>query len=887
MTKRHRIVRLALRAFPRHFRARYAREMLDAYAARLEEIARTRGRLPAALFALAAGRELVVSGLRERFAPRPRVAPPNRQEVTRMHAVLTDCRYAMRVLVRRPALSLVVIVTLGIAIGASTTMFSIANGVVLQPLPYPAPSELVRVYDTFAERGDLSNASSPANFADWRGSVRAFGSMAAYTNGTLTYTGAELALPLAATSVSFDWTDVLRTPPALGRGFTKDEETFGNHRVLILSHGLWEGLFGGEPDVIGRRVSMEGGDPYTVVGVMPAGFAFPTPETELWTPLAFNFDVAGSRGVHYLTVIARLASGATFESAHREMNLVMDRLRQAHPEPLRGWGTRVVSLHESMVGDVRPRVMIFLGAVGLLLLVACVNVANLSLAHAVARFRELALRAAMGAGRWRLTRQMAIEGIMLALVAATLGTAIAVFTVRLVVTMAPDSIPRLYDVGIDGDVIAFTTALSLVIGILIGVIPALRAGRRDLFDTLREGTRADTGRAGHFVRSGFVVAQVALAVVITVGSGLLVKSFARLSMVDAGVHTDGVLVATVSVPASRYPEATARSRFLLDYVERLRQTPGVTAAAAASQLPLEGFGIAFAYSVTGSEIPPSERPNGDFRVVSPGYFETMGIPLRRGRTFDERDRPDSAPVVVIDQALARATFGADDPVGRFITIAYGRDQVPRQVVGVVSDVRQRTLDAPVQPGYYLPLTQVSWNMLRIVVRTDLPPLSLADAMRRQLAAMDPLIPARDLAALDDLAARSVVVPRFNTILLAVFAAIALLVATSGVYSVMSYAVTQRTREIGVRMALGACAGQVRRSVWRRGLLLGLAGGTIGVSLAFILTPQVATLLYEVDVHDLQSFAVPPLLFLVVAWLASYVPARRASRLDPVEALRAD
>jgi len=524
--------------------------------------------------------------------------------------------------------------------------------------------------------------------------------------------------------------------------------------------------------------------------------------------------------------------------------------------------------------------------VGLLLLVACVNVANLSLAHAVARFRELALRAAMGAGRWRLTRQMALEGIALALLAGALGTAIAVFAVRLVVTLAPDSIPRLYAVGIDRDVLTFTTGLSLLIGVLIGVIPALRAGRRDLADTLREGTRADTGRAGHLVRSGFVVAQVALAVVIAVGSGLLVKSFSRLSMVDAGVRTDGVLVATVSVPASRYPDDADSARFLLDYVERLRQVPGVTAAAAASQLPLEGFAIAFAYSLTGREVPPSERPTGDFRVVSPGYFEAMGIRLLRGRTFEARDRRDAAPVVVIDQALARATFGADDPVGRSITIAYG-DQVPRQVVGIVSDVRQRTLDVPVQPGYYLPLTQVSWSTQRIVVRTDLPPMSLADTMRRELAAMDALIPVRDVATLDDLAARSVVVPRFNTILLGVFAAIALLLAASGIYSVMSYAVTQRTREIGVRMALGARVEQVRGSVWRRGLLLGGVGGAIGLGLAFVIAPQVATLLYEVDVHDFQSFAVPPLLFLVVAWVGSYLPARRASRVDPVEALRAD
>lgn len=883
--RRHRLVRLALLAFPDWFRRRYGPAMMGEFEARVDDVTARHGRLAALRLTLATCNNLLTNGLRERLSARPAMEPPLHPEDTRMNAVLADLRYAMRSLRRRPAYALVAIITLGVGIGASTAMFSIANGVVLQPLPYPDADRLVRVYDTYEQIG-RSGTSSPANFADWRTQTRSFSALASYNTATLAYTGSESALPLAAAEVSHEWTKVLRVQPALGRAFTLDDETFGNHRVVILSHGLWQRQFAGDSAVVGRTASMEG-QAYTIVGVMPAGFAFPTPQVELWTPLAYNFDVAGSRGVHYITVIGRLATDATLASAGAEMDLLMEQLRLAFPEPLKGWGVRLVSLHESIVGRVRQRVLVFLGAVGLLLLVACVNVANLSLAHAVTRFRELAVRAALGASRWRLTRQMAFEGMIVAFVAGALGTVIASISVDVVVALAPGSIPRLYAVDVDRTVLAFTSVLSLAIGVLVGTVPALRAAGRDIFDTLREGTRSGTGRAAHVLRSGFVVAQVSLAVVISVGAGLLVKSFSRLSNVDPGIRTEGILVATVGVPSSRYPEDVARARFLLDYVERMRQVPGVTAAAASSQLPLEGYSISFAYWPSGRDLPMSERPSGDFRVISPGYFETMGIPVLRGRAFDTRDTRDGAPVIVIDRALAEATFGSQDPIGQYITVGLAQDAPPRQVVGLAENVRQRALDVPVQPGYYVPLSQVTWSTLRIVVRTDLPPIALADAMRRELAAMDPLIPLRSVAPLTDLAARSVVAPRFNTLLLGAFATIALLLAASGIYSVMSYSVMQRTREIGVRMALGAGAARVRLGVWRRGVVLGATGALIGLAIAFALAPQVATLLFEVNVHDPLAFAVPPLLFLLVAWLGSYIPARRASRVDPVVALRAE
>jgi putative ABC transport system permease protein len=425
-----------------------------------------------------------------------------------------------------------------------------------------------------------------------------------------------------------------------------------------------------------------------------------------------------------------------------------------------------------------------------------------------------------------------------------------------------------------------------VIGASIGVLTSLRASRRDLFDTLRAGSRAGPDRQANLLRSGFVVAQVSLAVVIAVGAGLLLKSFARLSSVDPGVRTEGILVSTVGVPSSRYPADERRAQFILDFVDRLKAVPGVTHAAASTQLPLEGYSINFSYRLAGQELALNERPSGDFRVVSADYFEAVGIPVLRGRRFDATDRRDGRPVVIVDEALASKHFGDENPVGRFIHVVSDTGAA-REIVGVVANVRQRALDVPVQPGYYLPLSQFTWSTMRVVVRTSLPPMQLADAMRRELATMDPLIPLRDVTPMDELAARSVGVPRFNTLLFGTFATLALLLAATGVYSVMSYAVTQRTREIGVRMALGARAAQVRASVWRGAIGLAFIGGAIGTGIAIAASPQIATLLFEVDAHDPVVFATPPLLFLLVAWLGSYVPARRASRVDPMVALRAE
>jgi predicted permease len=569
------------------------------------------------------------------------------------------------------------------------------------------------------------------------------------------------------------------------------------------------------------------------------------------------------------------------------MDLLMQQMKQQWPEQLRGYGVRLVSLHESIVGEVRDRVLLFFGAAGIVLLVACVNVANLGMARAVTRFRELAVRAAMGAGRWRLVRQLGLEGITMALAAGGVGILIAAVALSAVVSVAPPGIPRLDTVRLDPVALAFAVGLSLLIGLLVGIVPALRAARRNLFGALRAGGRSAVADSGTMrLRSGFVVAQVTLAIVLTIGAGLLVKSFSRLSRVDAGIRTDGVLAATVGVPSSRYSDA-AGGRFLLDYVDRLRRVPGVEAAAVSTQLPLEGFSIGFTFWREGQNLPLNERQVGDFRVVSPGYFETAGIRLLRGRTFDERDRLESASVVVIDEALARQEFGNGDPIGRRIHISYGKDAVAREIVGLVSNVRQRALDVPVAPGYYLPLTQVTWSTMRVIVRSPLEPMALAEAMRRELAAMDPLIPLRNVSTLDDLLAGSVRVPRFSMLLFGAFAAMTLLLAATGIYSVMSYSVAQRTSEIGLRMALGAPRTAVVGEVVRKGLLLVALGLILGLAGALGLTRTLTSFLFGVQPTDPATFAAVSALLLLVATVASYIPARRAASVDPVTALRAE
>jgi predicted permease len=576
------------------------------------------------------------------------------------------------------------------------------------------------------------------------------------------------------------------------------------------------------------------------------------------------------------------------DAAQTEMSTIMGRLERRFPDRLEGWGVRLESLHTSIVGDVTQRLTVFLAAVALLLVIAVVNVANLMLARAITRFRELAVRSAMGAGRLRLVRQLAAESMVIALLAGALGVAVASGITRSVVHFAPPSTPRLDAVHVDLSTIAFAALVSVIVGIVVSGWPAFRVARRDLVDTLRESSRGTSGgRGARRMRHAFLIAQLSLAVVLAIGAALLVKSFERLAAVDPGYQADDALVATINAPSARYPEPQMRGRFFLQLVERMRAVPGVTAVGASTQLPLDGYSISFSFWPEGTALSEPERPSGDFRAVTPGYFEAMEIPLRRGRVFTDRDAAESPPVVVIEETLARAHFGDVDPVGRRIHLGYGRGHIAREIIGVVGAVRQRALNVDVLPGYYVPVSQIPWSTLRVVVRSSLDPVRLTSALKREVAAIDPLIAVRGITTLSDRFDRSVGAQRFNMLLLAAFAAVAVLLATAGVYSVMSQIVAQLTRDIGVRMALGARASEVRRSVALRALSAAAVGAALGLAISIALTPRLSELLFQVEARDPLAFALAPVLLLLVALLGSYVPARRASDVDPIVALRSD
>lgn len=797
-----------------------------------------------------------------------------------------DIAYAARGIARAKAFSASAVLTLGLGIAATTVMVSLLKGVVFQPLPFPGHDRLVRIYDTALERGRLSSTSSPANFVDWRDLQTPFVDIAAFVNARATYTDVQPAEPLLGANVSAEWFRVLGVAPVHGRAFTRDEEVAGNDRVVIVSHGVWQRYLNGDPDVVGRTMSLEG-EPHTVVGVMPPGFAFPTPETDVWRPLAFNFDVSTSRGVHYLTVIGRLGPDQTLASAEAAMNVLMTQLVEAHPEQLRGWGVRLTTLHESIISNTGSRMLIFMGAVLLVLAIAWVNVANLVMARATSRAREFGVRAALGAGRWRLVRQLIAESVVLTGLAGATGLMLATWILNGVASLAAGNIPRIESVAVDVVVVVAVVILAIVLGVLLGLTSVIAAAPLHHGIAWARSGRGEAGHGHYGLRNGFVVAQIAIAMLLCVAAGLLVRSFAALGNVDPGYATERALTATIAIPGSRYPDDAARARFFLDLTDRLTALPGVTRAAATTQLPLEGYSINFSYWIDGEPLRVSERPNGDFRVVTPGYFATMNIPIRRGRGFRRADTPDALPVIVINEVLAEQQFPDRDPVGQRLHISYGGEDTPREIVGIVGAVKQRALDVPAVAAYYLPIQQVTWSTMRIVMQTDIEPLALTAPLRHAVAALDPLLSVRAIRTLEQRFVASVGSPRFNTYLIASFALVALILAVSGVYSVTSYVVAQRTREIGVRMALGAEAGTVRSAVTMGAVRLAAVGVVIGIALALGTTRLLSSLLFEVTTTDALTFTIAASVFVAGAWLGSYVPARRASSVDPIIALRAE
>jgi putative ABC transport system permease protein len=802
-------------------------------------------------------------------------------------AIRQDLSYALRRLRQAPGFTLVAVATLAIGIGATSAIFSVVNAVLLRPLPFPEPGRLVRVAQTWKGQPAVY---SPQNFLDVAAQATSFSGLAAVDTSGVTLTGQGAAARLEGAEVTASFFDVLRVRPLHGRGFVTEENEPGHNRVAVLGYPLWRDRFGADPGIVGRTVSLNR-VPHVVVGIAPPGFRYPG-DVEIWTPMEYDERFrTDSRGAWYLGVVGRLRDGATVDGARQEVSTIAARLAQAYADANEGVGGTVIPLLDATVGESRRALLVLLGAVGFVLLVACVNVANLLLARTAARESELAVRAALGAGRARLVRQLLTESLLLALLGGAAGLLLSVAIVDGLVALAPQGVPRLDEVSVNRVVVAFGVALSLVTTVLFGVFPAVQTSRRTTARALRQGSRGILGRGRARLRGGLVAGQIALAMVLLTGSALLLRSFALLRGVDPGFQTEKALAFRVSLPESAYAEDAQRTSFHDELQRRLGVLPGVRAVGAVAGLPLTGNHFNISFTVDGRpEVPPAQQPSMEVRIANPGYFRAIGIPVRRGRSFTEGDRPETPQVVVLSETAARRYFPGEEPIGRTIRLGLGRGRGRKaggEVVGIVGDVRESGLGADSPPEIYVPYAQFPIESMDVVLRTDVEPRSIAAVAERVVHGLDAELPVARVATLDEVLARSVSEPRFYALLLGTFAAIALFLAALGLFGVMAYAVAQRTRELAVRIALGARREVLLGMVLREALLLGAVGVTVGLAGALLLSRVIASMLFSLSPRDPATLAGVAVLLLATAILASYVPARRATRVDPVIALRSE
>ena len=806
---------------------------------------------------------------------------------------MNELRFALRQLRKSPAFTFIAILTLALGIGANTAIFSVVNAVILRPLPYQAPEQLVWIWETSPKNEIEEEPLSFPNFNDFRQQAQSFEAVGAFTGAAPILSGADGEPErLTGAAVVGDFFSVLGVEPVLGRKFVPEENEDGKNRVAILSHAFWQRRFGGDPGLVGQQIQLNGNQ-YTVVGVMPPAFQDPVAAArrpvELWMPLAVTERMRSARRSDFLSVIARLKPSLTVEQARAELKGIASRLEQQYPDTNTNWSVIVEPLHETLTGNVRPALLILLGAVAFLLLIACANVANLLLARASARQREIAVRSALGASRARIIRQLLTENMLLSLAGGVAGLFIAWWGTRALLALSPGNIPRLSSVGLDPQVLLFTLLVSLVTGVLFGLAPALIVSKLNLNQTLKEGGRSSAeGAGGRRLRNGLAVAEVALSLILLVGAGLLIRSFLRLQEVNPGFNPDNLLAAELSLPSAKYAENQQVVNFYDQLLARVAEQPGVSSAALTTSLPLTGGGDILAFSVEGRPVARTDRtPDAEARVVNPDYFRTMEIPLRRGRVLTDQDAPDAPDAVVINEALARKYFAEEDPVGKRIT--FGDPQAANvewfNIVGVVGDVRQSTLQAEPYPQVYSAYRQTPRRALTIVLRTAGEPTAMANTLRQQVWSLDRQQPLHNVRTVAQVLAQSIARPRFNTLLITILAGVALVLAAVGIYGVISYSVTQRTHEIGVRMALGASSSNVLRLVVGQGMLLAGMGLAVGVLGAFAVTRIMGTLLYGVSANDPFTYIALVLLLGVIALIASYIPARRAMRVDPVVALR--
>jgi putative ABC transport system permease protein len=804
-----------------------------------------------------------------------------------MDSLLADLRYGIRSLLKRPGFSAIAIITLALGIGANSAISSAINALLLKPLPIPNQDRVVAIWDKNPSRGVDHNEVAFANYLDWRAQNHSFDQLALERWWSINLTGSDMPERIQGFLVSSNFFDTVGVKPVQGRNFLPDENESGKDRVAIIAHSLWQRRFGSDPAIVNKTITTNG-YARTVIGVLPEGFNYPK-GAEIYAPIPISPELAKSRGNHSYNVIGRLKDGVTLQSAQADIDTITARLATQYPDTNVGLGATVYPIVADTTRIYSTAMWIMMAAVGFVLLIACANVANLTLARAGARQKEIALRAALGASRWRIVRQLLVECLIIALLGGAAGIVVAYWGIDLLRAANPGDAAKYADgwknFGLNYQVLAFTFGLSLLSGFIFGLAPAWQVSKPNVNDALKEGGRNVSG-SSHRLRSLLVVSEIALSLMLLIGAGLFMRSFAALLKSDPGFNPEGVLTANLNLPAAKYKDAPQRAAFYNDLVQRVKSLPGVQSAAVVNYIPLGGSNSSEDFLIEGAPEPKAgEENDGRYRVCTPGYFQTMGISVLKGRGFTDQDKAGSVPVVIVNETLARKYWPAGDALGKRIRFNAPLERAPwMEIVGIVQDVKHE-LNLPVTPEYYLPHAQDSWNSMVLVARTTVDPGSMAAPIRQQVLAIDKDQPVFDVKTMQEVRSLSIGVYSIASVTMMIFAIVALLLAAVGIYGVMAFAVSQRVQEIGIRMALGARALDVLKLILRNGMLLALLGTAIGLGGAFVLTRFMSSLLFGVSPTDVATFALVTSGLLLVALFACYLPARRATKVDPLVALR--
>jgi putative ABC transport system permease protein len=800
--------------------------------------------------------------------------------------MFNDLRYALRQLIKSPGFAAVTILTLALGIGACTAIFSVVNAVLLRPLDYPDPARLVIIRET--NLPDFPEFSaSPPNYLDWEKQTKSYEHLAAYSGSRINLTGDGEPQQLVGIKATAHYFDVYGIKPALGRTFLPEEDALGKEHVVVLSYPFWQRVFGGAADVLGRPVQLNG-EPYTVIGVAPLGFGIAS-KIDAWMPMAFKPDETANdaRGGHYLSVVGRLRAGVTVAQAEAELKVLAAQLAKQYPDSNKGWGIFMMPLQDYSVRDVRTVLYTLLGAVGCVLLIACANIANLLLARATARHREISIRAALGASRARLVRQLLTESVLLALCGGLAGMLLARWGLDALLALAPANLPRVTDIHLNAGVLVFSLALSVITGLVFGIAPAWLAASADVNEALKQGSRGSTeGGARGRMRSALVVIEVTLALMLLGGAGLLARSFIQLAHVDPGFTPENATVLRLSLPQKKYALPEQQTAFANSLLERVKNLPGVQAAGLTHSMPLVSDYV-LSFNIEGRPaLAPSDLPNTNYYAVTPDYFRAMGIRLVRGRVFTAQDDAKAPRVAIINETMARQHFPNEDPIGKRINITNGPDTW-REIIGIVGDIKQYGVDKATSSQSYEPFAQVPFSSLNVVIRTNGPPTALLGAIRPTVYAVDKDQPIGTIRPLEEIMADSIARQRFAMTLLTVFSLVALVIAAVGIYGVMAYSVVQRTGEFGIRMALGAQQRDVLRLVLTQGgKLIGL-GLIIGLAATLAASRAMGSMLFNTSAQDPLTLATITLLLGAVALIACLLPANRATKVNPIEALRTE